>query len=235
MSTAGRAATLAQALSEDAPVEHLLDLVDEAIEEAAANRDAAALARLAGELTLVAERGGEWRRLTIAAARARALAVQAGGSPEAVPLAPQPTEQPAPPSPREAPHVVYSGWWRRATAFVIDWTIIGIVLATIASANVPGILQALLALAYFVGFHAFSDGATLGKAMLGIAVRSADGRPIGIGRALARVVATWALWATIVGGLVDAILATTGDRRQSLHDMIAGTIVVRTRLSTGIV
>jgi uncharacterized RDD family membrane protein YckC len=59
-------------------------------------------------------------------------------------------------------------------------------------------------------------------------------RPIGIGRALARVVATWLLWATIVLGLVDAILAATGDRRQSLHDMIAGTIVVRTRLSTGI-
>jgi uncharacterized RDD family membrane protein YckC len=118
---------------------------------------------------------------------------------------------------------------------VIDWIIIGIGLGVIASANVPGLLQALVPLAYFAGFHAFSRGATLGKAMLGIAVRIADGRPVGFGRALARVVATWVLWATIVGGLVDVILAATGDRRQSLHDMIVGTVVVRTRTSSGVV
>jgi len=234
VSATGRAATLAEALSDGASLEHVLDLVDDAIEGAAADGDSAALAALAEELAVLAERGGEWRRLTIAAARARALARQRGGSPEAGPRPPAPSEQPTPPPHRETPHVVYAGWWRRATAFVIDWIIIGIALGMVASVSVPGLLQALLPLAYFAGFHAFSDGATLGKAMLGIAVRIADGRPVGFGRTLARVVATGVLWATILGGLVDVILAATGDRRQSLHDMIVGTVVVRTRTSSGI-
>jgi len=235
MSTTSRTGAIAAAVSEGASYGDVLDLVDEAIERAAANEDGETLAALAEELTALAERGGEWSRLAIAAARARALAPEAHESAAAVPARSLPTEQPAPPEPRETPHVVYAGWWRRAAAFVIDWIIVGIALGTIASANAPGILQALLALAYFAGFHAFSDGATLGKAMLGIAVRIADGRPVGFGRALARVVATWVLWATVVGGLVDAILAATGDRRQSLHDMIAGTVVVRTRMSGGVV
>jgi len=235
MSTKGRSTTLAEAVSEGAPLERVLDVVDDTIEAAAKNRDAAALAGLSEELTALAERGGDWRRLTIAAARARALAVQAGGLPEAALPPPASSEQPATPRQREAPHVVYAGWWKRAAAFVIDWIIVGIALGTIASVGVPDLLQALMPLAYFAGFHAFVDGATLGKAMLGIAVRIADGKPIGLGRALARVVATWGLWATIVGGLVDAILAATGDRRRSLHDMIAGTVVVRTRVSSGIV
>lgn len=239
MSTTRLQPTLAEALSEGATLERVLDLADDAIEAAAVDGDAAALAGIADELTILAERGAEWRRLGIAAARARALAAQAGAAPEApasreapeaVARAALPTEQPA----QATTRVPYAGWWRRATAFVIDWILIGIGLGMIASANVSGLVQALVPLAYFTGFHAFSNGATLGKAMLGIAVRIADGRPVAVGRALARVVATWALWVTIVGGLVDVILAAADGRHRSLHDMIAGTIVVRTRLSTSV-
>jgi uncharacterized RDD family membrane protein YckC len=77
--------------------------------------------------------------------------------------------------------------------------------------------------------HAFNHGATVGKALLGVAVQIADGREIGLGRGVGRAVATTVLWLTVLGGLVDMIVGAADEKGAWVHDKLAGTIVVRRR------
>ncbi|MEX2547480.1 MAG: RDD family protein [Chloroflexota bacterium] len=87
--------------------------------------------------------------------------------------------------------------------------------------------------AYFAGMHAFYDGATIGKAVLGLAVRAADGSPVRLGRAIGRATATFLLWIVVVGGLVDMLVGAADGRRQWLHDKIAGTDACRSCTGRG--
>lgn len=198
----------------------VLDSTDAAIEHASAADDAAALVALADLLDeAAAERGSEWRGLAIAAARARALA----GAPVA--------ETPPAPVAASASASRYAGWWIRLVAFVLDVVLLSIVYGLLFEI-LPGVAAVLLwlgPLAYFAGMHAANDGATVGKAVFGIALRSRDERRVGAGPCVVRAVATTVLWATLIGGLIDTILLVADRRKQSVHDKIAGTFVVRTR------
>ena len=75
---------------------------------------------------------------------------------------------------------------------------------------------------------------TVGKHAVGLAVRRVDGSRVSFGRALLReLVARQLLFGTagaFIGGLpqlLDLLFPLWDDRRQSLHDKMAGTIVVR--------
>lgn len=220
---------VAKALASESSVDDVLDAVDDAIEEAKRRDDAETLTALADLLdATAAERGGDWRRLAIAAMRARATA----GAPAAE----------APPAPVLPPPVVepqaqarFAGFWIRTAAFLLDWLLLVIASTVMGglAAEIDGPLVVLVALflplVYFAGMHAWHDGATVGKAVFGLAVQARDGAPVGFGRASARALATAVLWFTVIGGLVDAILLAADAKKQSLHDKIAGTIVVRTR------
>lgn len=212
--------------SADARLEDVLDLVDAAVEHAAAENDGATLERLAQRLDAVAaERGGEWRGLAVAAARAQALAGVAG-VPAAVP------DVRVRPAAAAEPQFVYAGWWRRVFAFLLDW--IALLFADSAllgagSGGVIGWVGPLVPFAYFGVLPALTDGVTPGKAALGIAIRIDDGTKIGFERAFGRALAMLVLWVTVIGAVVDVILAGVDSRRQSAHDKLAGTIVVRTR------
>ncbi len=234
---------LEQALaSADARLDDVLDLVDAAVEHAAAEGDDATLTRLAKRLEEVAsQRGGEWRALAIAAARARALAGPPGVAslvpevevPQAPPSAPPAVpEAEVPPALAAGPQFIYAGWWRRVFAFLLDWVAVWLVLIAydIAISGAYGYVPIVLVLAYFAGFPAVANGATPGKAALGIAIRIADGTKLGFMRSLWRVVGMDLLWLTGIGAIVDVVLAGTDSKRQSVHDKMAGTIVVRTRL-----
>jgi uncharacterized RDD family membrane protein YckC len=78
---------------------------------------------------------------------------------------------------------------------------------------------------YFSAFQSSSRQATLGQMLLGIKVTGLDGRPIGFARATGRYFASWLSAATL---LIGFIMAAFTQRKQALHDMIAGTLVVRT-------
>ena len=222
MSTVGDPLELALG-SPDARLEDTLDLVDEAVERAAADGDGTTLQRLAERLDAVAsQRGGEWRALGVAAARARSLAVRAGVQPE--------EPEVVAPAATPAPEFVYSGWWRRVFALLLDWLVLIIALPIVGFAIPDGDwLMFALGLAYFAVLPAITDGVTVGKGALGIAIRVDDGTKIGFGRASGRLVALLVLWVTVIGAVVDVITAGTDSKRQSIHDKIASTIVVRTR------
>ncbi|MFW6174521.1 MAG: RDD family protein [Chloroflexota bacterium] len=83
----------------------------------------------------------------------------------------------------------------------------------------------LLPLAYFTGPVALW-GATVGKAVLGMRIVRADGGRVGWGRALARCLAWLLSWLLLAAGHI--MIASRRDKR-GLHDLIAGTRVIRSR------
>ena len=80
---------------------------------------------------------------------------------------------------------------------------------------------------YTVGFWAWR-GQTPGKIALGVRVIRVDGRPIGIGRAIVRYIGY--MVSTLVF-LIGYLMVGFDRRKQGLHDQIARTYVVRTKIS----
>ena len=79
--------------------------------------------------------------------------------------------------------------------------------------------------AYVVVMHGTS-GRTLGKMLVGARVVSVSGEPIGYPRALVRYLA-WFVSALLL--LLGFALAGVRPDRRALHDLVAGTRVVRAR------
>jgi uncharacterized RDD family membrane protein YckC len=71
---------------------------------------------------------------------------------------------------------------------------------------------------YFALFVAFSNGATPGKKLMKIRVVRTSGGTVGFGRATVRFLARWIPF--------GPFFALFNDRKQTLHDLIADTVVV---------
>jgi len=130
------------------------------------------------------------------------------------------------------------GVWARALALTVDLCVVGGLLLGATLARALGVAAPRLFLvseamavtwslfapsAYFVLAHG-TAGQTVGKWLLGLRVVDRDGAAIGYAHALGRYVATLAAAAPAGLGLVVA--AFRRDRR-GLHDLLAGTRVVR--------
>ncbi len=89
--------------------------------------------------------------------------------------------------------------------------------------GVPIVFLTFVPWLYFALMESSRRQATIGKAALGLAVCNLDGGRIGFGRATARYFAS--LLSMLTAGLGFLMAAFTA-RRQTLHDMIAGTVVV---------
>ena len=83
------------------------------------------------------------------------------------------------------------------------------------------VLMAVLNLAVIPGF----TGLTLGKWATGLRIERNDGGKLGIGRALLRHFVGYPLSFALLG--IGFIIAAVSVHGRGLHDMIAGTIVVR--------
>ena len=132
----------------------------------------------------------------------------------------------------------YAGFWIRVVAYLIDLIPligIGVVLAlafgdplvdtsTEPTFGASDLIGLVLGIAYFVGFESSSWQATPGKRALGLIVTDAEGRRISPARATGRY------FAKILSGLIlmiGYIMVAFTDRKQGLHDLIAGTLVVK--------
>jgi uncharacterized RDD family membrane protein YckC len=75
---------------------------------------------------------------------------------------------------------------------------------------------------------AFGGGQTLGKRAVGIRVELADGRPIGLGRALARELLVKALLFGVIPfvGFIDVLWPLWDGDNRALHDIVCGSRVV---------
>ncbi len=144
----------------------------------------------------------------------------------------------------------YAGFWRRVAAYLIDVILLGIVTsilgsvlglpmgtaamsaamsgdpAAIAAAqsggNTGNLISILIGVAYFAGMESSSYQATLGKKVLGMVVTDANGNRLSLGRAVGRYFAKF-VSAIILG--IGFIMVAFTEKKQGLHDMIAGTLV----------
>ena len=153
--------------------------------------------------------------------------------------------------------VRYAGFWLRFVAYLIDYLlleIVGFIISipfigaiifsafTIADSNsfnektvfgIAGILGAvfmlviitiLLGWLYFALMEASKNQGTLGKMALGLKVTDMKGQRISFGRATGRY------FGKIISGMIfmiGYILAGLTEKKQALHDMMAGCLVVR--------
>lgn len=132
--------------------------------------------------------------------------------------------------------MTYAGFWRRLLAYLIDFVILatveGALGATIllvapydfrALANVAPVSGAI-AWAYYALFESSPARGTLGKIALNLFVGDTHGDPISFYRASARY------WLKIISTLlclVGWLMAAFTPRKQALHDMLSGTLVLR--------
>lgn len=155
------------------------------------------------------------------------------------------------------PRVEYAGFWLRFLAFLIDSAVMGIgfVLILIPLIFLTGLggfigeihpdedmndvgifmLIGLLFLAATVSllwtwlYHALLESsewqATLGKKVLGLVVTDMAGRRVSFGRATGRHFAK--IITNMVPAFIGYIMAGFTERKQALHDMIAGCLVLR--------
>ena len=121
----------------------------------------------------------------------------------------------------------YAGFGERLLAWLIDAVIIGIgcaVVKMVVGPIVGGLIGFAGAIAYEIYFLSSLKQATIGKQAMGIIVTDLNGGRIDPGKAALRWVGK------VISGLIlfiGYIMAAFTQRKQALHDMIAGTLVLK--------
>ena len=122
---------------------------------------------------------------------------------------------------------LHAGFWRRGAAATLDALVLVVPNAMLAIALGPGTVFFLAQLAvivlYFASMHSSRYQATPGKRAFGIKVTNLEGGRIGPGNATARSAVWWLLAITLGIGFV---IAAFMPRKQGLHDILCGTLVV---------
>jgi uncharacterized RDD family membrane protein YckC/Tfp pilus assembly major pilin PilA len=129
----------------------------------------------------------------------------------------------------------YAGFWRRALAYLIDSVLMVVIyLCMVAMLRIIGpgkqafglisLLYMVIAWLYNAGLESSATQATLGKSALGIKVTDLNGSRIGFGRATGRYFAHIITGLTLGVGYATVVFTR---KRQSVHDMIAETLVVQ--------
>jgi len=132
--------------------------------------------------------------------------------------------------------ILYAGFWRRLLSLLIDGTLLaGVEVAMARSIAVitPNDFQALanvapvsaaLWWAYFAVMESSPAQGTLGKISLNLRVTDTHGDPITFRRAAFRHV--FKILSTLFLG-IGWLMAAFTPRKQGLHDLLAGTLVLR--------
>lgn len=166
---------------------------------------------------------------------------------------PQPTAQAAPAWPVTAQPLRYAGFWRRFVAALIDGVLVGLlwfVLSGLYEFATSRILEStafspdgvalgralwlvsagrwmlavLVVFLYFALPEATRRGASLGKIVMGLRVSRPDGDRAGIVRSTLRTALKPLSAAPLMLGFV---IAGWNRRKQALHDLLSGSVVLR--------
>jgi uncharacterized RDD family membrane protein YckC len=142
------------------------------------------------------------------------------------------------PSAVPAVNAAYGGFWIRFVAIIIDGLIVGAVISPALFATRTGPLDFSL----HPGFRPLSTvvswlyealllsspwQATVGKKLLGLRVTDEAGQRISFGRATGR---HFAKYLSLITCFIGFIMAAFTHRKRALHDMIAGTLVMKERM-----
>ncbi len=158
--------------------------------------------------------------------------------PNSGPAAPPPPVWDA--RPAGASQVAYGGFWIRLVAYIIDAILISLVMGAVGAvvgfnffspdmesySSSANFLSLLIAWLYFALLESSERGATVGKMAMGLRVVSDQGQRLSFlnatGRYFAKIVSAIIL-------CIGFIMIAFTDRKRGLHDMIASTLVVKTR------
>jgi uncharacterized RDD family membrane protein YckC len=137
---------------------------------------------------------------------------------------------------------IYAGFWRRFAAVIIDGLLLSVVTvpltlafggddgyAEAARSSAGSSISAVVTWLYYAIMESSSKQATVGKMALGIMVTDLGGGRTGFGRATGRYFAK--ILSPLILGIGFIMIAFT-ERKQGLHDMIAGTLVIRGQASS---
>jgi uncharacterized RDD family membrane protein YckC len=157
-------------------------------------------------------------------------------------------------APAARPAVAYAGFWLRVVAFIIDALVlyfVGMIVTLPFAAsmgmgmrgmmngrppNIEGLLplihtmirltliRTVLNWLYYSLLESSVWQATLGKKALGLEVTDLDGNRISFGRATGRFFAK--IISSIILG-IGYLMAGFTEKKQALHDILAGTLVIR--------
>lgn len=135
-----------------------------------------------------------------------------------------------------ADYAEFGGFFQRAAAVLIDGFILGLILipafGVAAFLGSPGLMMLLMFVAfiggsaYYVLMESGERGATYGKRAMHLRVVDLNGEQISFGRALGRYLGH--VLTNIVPFYLGYLMQPFTERKQALHDMVSGTIVVRT-------
>jgi uncharacterized RDD family membrane protein YckC len=119
----------------------------------------------------------------------------------------------------------YAGFWVRVGAYLIDGLIVCIPALILFFIPILGIIADIVGVwLYFALQESSAHQATVGKRAMGIYVTDLYGRRISFGQATGRY------FSKILSGLIldiGYIMVAFTEKKQGLHDMIAGTLVRR--------
>lgn len=117
-----------------------------------------------------------------------------------------------------------------ASASAFDWDdisgaeTVGMLIAFISAMSALVIVSLIIQVLYYALMESSKNKATLGKMALGLEVVDMDGKKLDFGKALIRQLGK------IISGmifLIGYIMAGFTEKKQALHDIIAGTLVVK--------
>lgn len=153
-------------------------------------------------------------------------------------------------APAATAYTGYGGFWIRFVAFIIDFIVVSVVTwplrlflfgffgfhrpwgggmsypmaPFVGAAMFMGFARFIVGWIYWAGMESSSYQATLGKMALGLKVTDTSGNRLSFAHASGRY------FAKILSGLIlfiGYIMAGFTERKQALHDMIAGTLVLK--------
>ena len=157
-----------------------------------------------------------------------------------------PTSGSAPPPPvwdaRPAgpDHVAYGGFWIRVVAYIIDGILLTIVYGIVARLlgidvfesdwrhydPLGNLISLVIGWLYFALLESSERGATVGKMAMGLRVVTSDGQRLSFmnatGRYFAKILSAIILF-------IGFIMVAFTDKKRGLHDILAGTLVIKTR------
>ena len=125
----------------------------------------------------------------------------------------------------------YAGFWTRVVAAIIDAIIIGIAGSLVGmlfggpeNSQLPGLLSMVIAWLYGAYQESSKTQATIGKRIMGLVVTDMQGKRLTFLNATGR---HFAKYISAIILCIGYLMVAFTPKKQGLHDMIAGTLVVR--------
>jgi uncharacterized RDD family membrane protein YckC len=142
--------------------------------------------------------------------------------------------------PADPDHVAYGGFWIRVVAYIIDGILLTIVCGVVdrlLGINIlttdwdhydplANVISLVIGWLYFALLESSERGATVGKMVMGLRVVTSDGQRLSFMNATGRY------FAKILSAIIFCIgfiMVAFTDKKRGLHDIIAGTLVIKTR------